>query len=486
MKLFDKIPDNFFSPLARKYRAVYAFALLTLYDHLIIYRSEIKKVDFINALKNKGSELINLFNPQVDKEESDEENITDIKVDEEDPSSINSKTNYIVRELQNCGWFQIEKDKYGVEKIYLPVYSIQMIEVIYKMASEGTVYLPLVHQTYSELNLENEKEDDQMFRTLCNAEHNAQELELSVTTLKHSIKVFGSKLQDMTNPNEALRSHFDLFKVQIGDKIYHPMKTYDSLGLYTQPIVDILRKWLRDNRIITKLVTQAKYDGRYVNQSTDEIAVNVTSLIQRLIDTFSGLNREFFSIDKDNADYTEAVQKKVNFLSSSDKTMEGKIDAIIVRLAEIIRKSNVTNLEELDIEEISDTIDISSKVFIDSDSLTMPRERKQIQDVGFLPMDEPDDFFSDDNLFNFIETEVSLFSDEAVKAFYLKNFKGRKEILTTDFTFTDLNDFVLYIYGIVKASFGNYYFDIEKICDGIRFDNYLMPKYKFIRKESFK
>ncbi len=486
MKLFDKLPENFFSPLSRKYRSIYAFSLLTLYDLLLVQKADIRKQDYVVALRNKGSELMALFSIAIDSQENG-----DVAVHNEDSDTENSiqfKSNYIIKELQNCGWFQIEKDaKTQVEKIYLPIYSIQMLELINKLASDTSFYLPLVHQTYSELKLEDDKEDDQMFRTLCNAKHNSEELELSVTTLKHSIKVFGTKLNQVTSPNEALRQHFDSFKNEIGDKIYHPMKTYDSLGLYTQPIIQILQKWQRDDRIIQKLVNQAKFDVNYQKKSFEDITKDVLKIIQNLIDTFSNLNKEFFSIDNDNADYTEAVQKKVNFLSFSDKTMKGKIDAIINHLAEKLRMSHSDNIDQLDmIDDVTDTICVNSQVFIDPYSLNMPHDRKTADTSELLPMDDYSDFITDDAIVEFMNREVSLYSDEAIKKYYLENFKDKKELTSDEFRLDDLNDLVLYIYGIVKAAFGNYYFDIEKLEDEILYKGYIMPKYKFIRKETLK
>lgn len=487
MKLFDKLPENFFSPLSRKYRSVYAFSLITLYELLLTQKSQIKKVDYLNSLKNKGSDLMELFSITLDSQEATNSifdlNNNGINDQLEDTSTLQSKTNYVLRQLQLCGWFEIDKDiKTNIEYIYLPIYSIQMLDFIYKITSDGSLYLPLVHQTYSELKLEEEKEDDQMFRTLLNAQRNSQELDLSVTTLKHSIKVFGNKLNEASSPNEALRQHFDVFKNEIGDKIYHPMKTYDSLGLYTQPIIQILHRWERDERVKNKLVSQAKQDVNFQKLSEEEIKNKIQIILRNLIDTFNALNREFFSIDKDNADYTEAVQKKVNFLSFSDKTMKGKIDAIISYLSNKIRKSSFDNIDQIeDIDEITETISINSQVFIDPFSLSMPYTRKTSDDSELMPLDDYQDFVSDDAIVEFMNREVSLYSDDAIKKFFMDNFKNKKVIYTDDFNLNNINDLVLYIYGVVKAAFGNYYFTIEKVEDQIKYAGYLMPKYKFTK-----
>ncbi|MBO8414055.1 MAG: hypothetical protein IAC78_01035, partial [Firmicutes bacterium] len=306
MELFDKIPENFFTVLSRKYKACYAFALMVLFSCLKLYKTNLKKVDYINALKNQGEKIFELFNVDQDKLD-DKEDEEDIQFDLED-SALSSKVNYIFRKLVSCGWINVEKNvETNTDMIYLPVYSIKMMQLIAELSSSSDLYVPLVHQTYSELSLEDEREDEYMFRTLASARKNADELEMNVTLLHHSICVFGFNLNKLYDPNEALNQHFNIFKHQVGDKLYHPMKTYDSLGLYASPVISILKKWQRDKRIVSKLASQAKYDPEYAKLKVSDVVDKVNLMLQETIDIFSKLNSNFNDIDKANAKYTEAV-----------------------------------------------------------------------------------------------------------------------------------------------------------------------------------
>ena len=335
MNLFEKLPENFFSVLSRKYKAVYSFALLTLYQTLRVYKTKIKKSDYINALRSHGEEIMSLFDVELDKLDDKEGEEVDEVYDEQ---NINSKTNYIFRKLVLTGWMSVERDlATNTEYIYLPSYSIKMLELISNLTTDTDLYIPLVHQTYSELSLEDEKEDDYMFRSLVSARKNADELELNVTLLHHSICVFGHSLNEVFSPNEVLHQHFDIYRSEVSDKIYHPMKTYDSLGLYAVPTVNILKRWQRDKRIMAKLVSQARYDSNFSKMKASEVNNEVYNMIQDTIDIFNKLNDAFVDIDKANAKYTESVQKKVNFLSNSDKTIKGKLDTVILAMAKGIR-----------------------------------------------------------------------------------------------------------------------------------------------------
>ena len=66
-RLFDRIPGDLFSPLARKYKAIYAFALVCLYHCIKLYKTDIKRSDFASLLRSQGEELMALFNIDTDK-----------------------------------------------------------------------------------------------------------------------------------------------------------------------------------------------------------------------------------------------------------------------------------------------------------------------------------------------------------------------------------------------------------------------------------
>lgn len=483
MNLFEKLPENFFSVLSRKYKAVYSFSLLTLFETLKTYKTHIKKSDYINALREHGEEIMSLFDVKLDQmdDRSDEETVN---YDVED-SEVSSKINYIFRKLVSTGWIEVENVK-GTDYIFLPSYSIKMLQYISDLTSDTSLYIPLVHQSYSELAMEDEKEDDYMFRSLISANKNADELELNITLLHHSICVFGHKLTNEFEPNEVLRQHFDVFRSEVSDKIYHPMKTYDSLSLYAIPVVKILTKWQRDSRIMGKLVNQAAYDTNYRHLKASELHEIIYKMLQETINKFSRLSDSFDDIDKANANYVHSVQRKINFLSNSDKSIKGKLDTIIVELAKQIVSSpyDVKNdTEKIPLlAQASQTISLWSQGFINSNSLTMPIRRTARIETDPLPLE--DEFIGDDSLMNeFLENEVNNFSLQAVEEFMLKAFGNRKIIETKDLKITSLDELVLLILGIVRAEFGSLFYDIEKIGETTKLGNFLVPNYRFTKKD---
>lgn len=457
---------------------------------LRLYREDIKRADYSQFLRSQGQEILDLFNVEADrlddKNESEQVELG-VGVDKNDSLAVlNDKVNYVIRKLAKCGWFIISRDpKSNTEYIYIPAYSIQFIKLLNELTSDTGAYLPLVHQTYSELKLEDEKEDDYMYRSLLNAKNNAEALEMSVTLLRQQILVFGNRLTSVMDPNIALKQHFDEYRVDVSDRYYHPMKTFDSLGLYAQPTIAILNRWLHSDRILTLIVKEAKTEP--INQKKDisTLTSEIIKLIQYIIDTFSQLASKFNEIDNANANYTEAVQKKVNYLSSTDKTVKGKIDRIIVALALEIKNNPALSYEEMPLlQQATDSVMLFRQGYLDSFSMTMPFRREKT-DENYEPLPLDDSLFPDEQalLMNeALQNDVDRFSDRAVEEFINENMKDKDEIFTNQIEIKDTDGLVLTIFAILKSMLGVLPFKAEKIEDKIEYAGYYMPLYKLTRK----
>ena len=65
-RLFDKVPEDLFSPLSRKYKTIYAFSLVSLYYMLRVYKTDIRKTDYVQFLRSQGEEILELFSVETD------------------------------------------------------------------------------------------------------------------------------------------------------------------------------------------------------------------------------------------------------------------------------------------------------------------------------------------------------------------------------------------------------------------------------------
>lgn len=497
--LFDKIPGELFTPLTSRYKSVYSYCLISLYRLFRTQKQDVKRSDYADLLKSQSEDILALFKLQY-KEIEDELNKGDYNINKNDKDKneseetishndieklddLNDKINYIIRTLSSSGWFIIMKISASkAERILIPAYSFKFLKLLNDLTTDSSSYLPIVHQTYAELKMEDEKEDDYMYRALLNARANADTIDLSVMLLRQQIQVFGNRLDNVFDPNQVLKQHFDEYRVDISDKYYHPMKTFDSLGLYAQPTITILSSWLTSERKLTRLILDAKTEPMNKDKGEDILAKEIIKTIQDIIDIFSRLQKNFNEIDKANAKYTEAVQKKVNYLSSSDKTIKGKIDKIILTMANEIKNNLALSYDEMPtLVAARDCLNINRAGFIDYDSVTLPIKRTLISDSDPLPMQ--DDLDSDDFLAisDKLDEDLNRFSDSAILDFVNKLIADRRSANTDEVSFENNDNFILMILAILKSSMESIPFSIEKLKDMIEHEGYYMPLYEFKR-----
>lgn len=476
MNLFAKIPDNFFSILSSRNKNIYGIALVTLYDCLSIYRNKIKKTDFLNLLKTRGENEINLFQIEVD-DFDDTTLITE--------PTLGAKANLVVRRLVDTGWIMLDTDlRTGAEYILLPSYSISMLKIIYEFVSDNEAkYISYVHSTFADLQFADESQDDFMYRSLVNAVNKTKDLELEVSKLNHSIRVFHKQLSNIFSPNEVLTQHFDIAREDVVDPIYHPLKTNDSIVLYNGPINHILKKWLNTDSVRERLIEQALMLNHSLKSKEDAIN-DIIKKVNYISDTYAHLASDMEEIDKAQSEYTQATTEKVIYLNNSDKTIKGKLETIFLALAKVINGEEDAYMYQGIIKDVNNSIVLYQQGYMDEYSLQKPFRRSTRYESEALALD---DFSHEVNegLMQSLLSIMDQYSDERILDFMDKAFQDNKEINVKDINVKDVEDFIMVILGSVKASSSNCFYDLkrsepmERVVKEEKFD---MPNYGYVRK----
>ena len=140
MRLFDTIPDNFFSILSSKNKDVYAMALNVLFQSLESEEMSIKKQDFLRILKETATDAV--MSLDLESEEGDDTLVN---------PSLPNRVAFILRRLEETGWIDIQMNNETFEEyIILPTYTIKILTAIKEICNESEVaYNSLVHSTYS-------------------------------------------------------------------------------------------------------------------------------------------------------------------------------------------------------------------------------------------------------------------------------------------------------------------------------------------------
>lgn len=476
MNLFSKIPDNFFSILSSRSKTVYGVALLTLFDALTMYHNRIRKSDYIDLLKSRGEKELNTL---------DVEEIMDDDSYFKEPT-LATKAGFIVRRLIETGWIVTETDvKTGCEYILLPSYSISMLKLIYEFVSDNqSRYVSYVHSTYADLSMEDEHQDEFMYKTLVSATNKTKELELEVAKLDHSIRVFHKQLANIFSPNEVLNQHFDVAREDIVDPIYHPLKTNDSIILYNGPINHILKKWLNVASVRDKLVEQCLATN-YQVRTKAEAEQDIIKKINYIQDTYRRLALEIQEIDNAQSDYTKASTEKVIYLNNNDKTLKGKLETIFLAAARAINGDRASGVSMDVVKAMNNSIYLYQQGYIDEYSLTRPIKRNPKYDSEPMGIDDFE-HESNEGLMQSLLTIADQYSDEKIMEFMDKAFQGNKEIDIKSIPIKDVEDFIMIILGSVKADSRYSFYELKRsdpMEQILKEDKYSMPNYGYARKE---
>ena len=475
MNLFNKIPDNFFSILSSKNKNIYGLAIVTLYDCLTLYHNRIRKSDFLDLLKNRGEGLVK--NLIIEEEDYDDKTLI------YEPT-LQGKYNLIVKRLVDTGWIILDQDiKTGVEYILIPSYSMSMLKIVYEFVSDNeTQYVSNVRSTYADLQYEDENQSDYMYRAFVNAVNKTRDLELEVTKLDHSIRVFHKQLANMFSPNEVLNQHFDIAREDVVDPIYHPLKTNDSIILYNGPISSILKRWLNTEEVFNKIVSQALVLNSSL-KSKEEAQSDVIKKINYIQDTYNKLTEEMSDIDKAQSNYTKATTEKVIYLNNSDKTIKGKLETIFLSLAKVINgeANGYPNI----VKDVNNSLLFYQQGYIDSDSLTKPYRRNERFEGEPMAID---DFEQEANegLMQSLLQIMDAYSDEKIMDFMANAFKDENEIDVKKIPVKSVEDFIMVILGTVKADSRSSFYDFVRP-DELEYltkeEKYEMPNYQYVRRK---
>ena len=249
VKLFEIIPADFFSVLVSSNREIYVDALMKLYE-MFNDDINIKLKDYLN-------ELTALLEDRVyNVEEGD-----DISVDS--PDTSRGKARLIEKRFEKTGWIEREFLDGSFTEIVTPnTYSIRIMRMLKEITDEGTIeYNSLVFSTYSALNQAVTENRDRMYEALIIADKNTEKLDYELRSLYHGIRGYLKSIRDNNDVNFLLKNHFEEYK-NLADRIYHPVKTMDSVFRYSGPIKSIL---------MDKAINEEEDDNKRLNMKRNAV-----------------------------------------------------------------------------------------------------------------------------------------------------------------------------------------------------------------------
>lgn len=473
LKLFEILPHNLFSILTSKNREVYVEALFVI-RRAFKQEMSIIKSDLVSMLINSLDEIIY----QMDlSEEEDAENGDTYNDDERDGASLSSTAHFILRRLRDTGWIEAEYrvDSFE-ENITLPDYSVKLINLLYSLTDESVrEYNSYVYSTYSALKTADQERDDYMYDALLTAHGNTVKLVDELKTLHNNIRRYHQALNEYATVNDILRGHFDEYKNLITDRIYHPLKTLDSVPRFKNPIIKILGGWVRDQGIREGLEKQAMLRGRY--ESKEQAAGDVMQKIHDIMDTYETLDRMLEEIDRKNSAYTRASIEKMRYMLNTDRSIKGKLVELLTQAAESNSEAGTKLLEAL-----GDSTELFKQGYVDGGSLYTPRVRRVRKDEKPMEMHPVEHEAGERAFEEFMDRAKRSYSHTRVMNF-VRSVMGQMDVITSnEIPLEGDEDFILLMLASIKGGERSAFYNVE-FTKGYTVNNgYRIPNMRLIKK----
>jgi len=449
MNLFKIVDERFFTPLTSKNKRIYVKALLLLHDQFKL-EWRIAKSDLSIMLTNELRSEYEFY-----------------QFDEEEDQSYSAFSNLIMRKLEETKWIEYEYGEKDFQQyIIIPEYAISFIETIYEVINGKSVeYNTYVYSTYSSLKQAHGDQKDYLNAFLI-AHKNTTELLSKLKTLLTNIKRYHKNLSDHSDIASIAREHFHEFKTEISDKIYHPLKTFDSVPRFKGPIIEIINDWIVDDDIINKIVE----DGINRKHFEEEMAMeHVVFMMNEIVEIYERVNALLKLIDQKNTAYTKATIERMEYMLNVDGSIKGKLVNILKKLPEYT-------------ESTFDLFNVSTVTNLCEASLYKRREQviRKSKGVEFLPeMNQLDMKSEVEDLRKQIDTS---YNNKQIQAYMRSAFGNQNEIDSSDIDIIDDDGYIKLILSMLKHDDRQSFYKVEFEEEQVLKDQYVIPKMKFKKK----
>lgn len=431
MGLFDVVPSNFFSVLVSGNREIYVDALMLLHQ-IFKFELNIRVDDYISS-------LISILEDKAFVPEDDDEM-------QENSLTPSGKTRLILNRFVKTGWVDKEfLDGSFIEIITPRNYAIPVMKLLSELGDKSLhEYNSLVFATYSGLKQAKSEHESQMYEAVLSARANTEQLEYELRTLYHGIRGFLRSIQEQNDVNLLLQNHFEEYK-KMSDRIYHPIKTMDSIHRYMAPIQNILSDILADDNLMRimreRAMTVKKYDDGV------EAEKEIISAIDYVLDAYQSVGSIVNEIDRKHSTYTKSSIEKIQYLMTADQTIKGKLVEILKTYA----KATSGERNALG-DMIERNIRVNRQEFVDGRSLYHKNIRSRRIDTTPLSI-EQDDTFSDSAMASLLEQIKNGYPIARVRAYVDGLFADGSDFIESEnIPINSDTDFILLILAIVRAS----------------------------------
>jgi len=462
MNLFERLPENFFSILSSKNKKLYVDALMLLH-RLFQYELNIETSDFV-------AKLVGLLEDRIYELEDDDETA-------EGSLTLSEKAYLILNRFVKTGWVDRENMDGSFTEVITPRdYAIQVMKLIYDLSETRLhEYNSLVFSTYSSLKEARDNQPNQMYEALLSAKSNTEKLTFELRTLYHGIRSYLRKIQGQSDINSLLRDHFDEYKALV-DRIYHPIKTMDSVYRYMEPIMNILGNVLLDTEMMDNMRKRAMMIRKYESEEEagNEI-INAINFVQEVYHSIGGIVNE---IDKKHSAYTKISIDTIRYHMAADQTISGKLVEIMKKYA-----ASSGSKQKRILALMENAVCINRQEFSDGESLWHRNAKNRRLPLEPLAVSADSGLSEAEfgNMFKILRNDYSL---SRIMDYMEKLFGNKSRITTREVDIENDAEFIMLLLAAIRAGERSTNFKAQLGNESLKVNGYGIPEIIFTRKGS--
>lgn len=464
MKIFNKIPEELFYPLAAyKKKDVYMDALFILYD-LFKVQLKISRKEFISKLVSKLED--ELMNTDF---EDEQETI------EQTPSA---KAHILLSKLEKYGWIKFETGSDFESYVIIPTYSIKLLETFIAIANDhNDSGFANVYNTYATLRQadSDERSNDYIrMQAVYSAYKNTENLIKMLKTVYHNINLFCQQQIELEKANDILSAHYQDFTNSIVERYIKPLKIKDSVPKYKNLIIDILNSWLANDTFLESMAKCAFEDKKF-----DTLAECRRDLIEKtyfVIDIYESIERDFLDeLDDKVRKYTKTTTQKLEYLTVGSNNLRGNLVYLLKRFSEL------EDGDELN-DEINKALSVYSQGYVAAESLFSRKKAKKrdltemlqvkVSEVDFGAIQEENRRIFD-----------AKYNKEKVFKYTERLFDGKDRFEYAKLQIQSDEDYIMSIMAFIRASDRDSFYGVEINGDNCQLGQYAVPNITLVRKE---
>jgi hypothetical protein len=314
-----------------------------------------------------------------------------------------------------------------------------------------------------------------MYHAITAAKLNTEQLTYELKMLYHGIREYLRKIQEQRDVNVLLADHFDEYKT-LADRIYHPIKTMDSVYRYKAPVIEILTDMLGDDEMMESIRKRAIAIRKY--ESEEEAGEEVLSAINYVLDVYQSIGGIVNEIDKKHSVYTKLSIETIRYHMTADQSIAGKLITLLKAYASASCDESSTILDLLE-----RGINIGRQEFLDGRSLWRKniKNRRIITESLSVSIDE---LFTENRDISILSTLSDDYSLRKIKEYMEKQFKDRNSVSSGEIEIYNDKEFILLLLAAIRAGERNTGFKAQFGDNFFNTNGYKIPEIMFTKKGS--